>query len=158
MTSPATAQTGELIEHILSRYHEVHRRQLATLRQLADKVEAVHAGHPQVPRGLGALLQDLQAELLQHMQKEEVILFPMLARGGSPFVGQPIAVMRAEHDEHATRIARLLTLTHDATPPADACGTWQQLYAEIRSFVADLQQHIALENEVLFPRFAAPAH
>lgn len=142
-----------LIDHILTRYHQVHRQQLPVLLRLAGKVEAVHATHRQLPRGLTALLHGLRLDLEAHMEKEESILFPMLARGGHPFVGQPISVMRAEHDEHAERIAQLLALTHNTTPPPDACATWQQLYAEIRTFVDDLQQHIALENDRLFPQF-----
>lgn len=148
--------TSALIDHILARYHQVHRQQLPELIRLAAKVEAVHAEHAERPRGLTTLLQGMHAELLAHMDKEETILFPMLARGGNPFVIHPIGVMRAEHDEHAVRLAQLLALTHNATPPADACTTWRQLSAEVRRFADDLQQHIQLENELLFPPFEAP--
>ncbi len=87
------------------------------------------------------------------MAKEETILFPMLRRGGNPFVVHPIGVMRSEHEEHAARLAELMVLTHDATPPEDACTTWQHLCADIKQFADDLQQHMRLENEVLFPLF-----
>ena len=46
-------------------------------------MESVHADHPDVPRGLTVLLQQMHSELLDHMAKEEGVLFPMLARGGS---------------------------------------------------------------------------
>ncbi len=144
-----------LISHILMRYHEVHRRQLPELIRMAAKVEAVHAGHEVAPTGLAALLTSMHSELLQHMEKEESILFPMLERGGNPFVVHPIGVMRTEHEEHAERLQHLLALTRNATPPEDACTTWQQLCAGVREFVDDLQQHIRLENEVMFPQFEA---
>jgi regulator of cell morphogenesis and NO signaling len=95
----------------------------------------------------------MHAELLQHMEKEEAILFPMLGRGGNPFVVHPIGVMRTEHDEHAERLAVLMVLTRDATPPEDACTTWRQLCAGVRRFADDLQQHIHLENDELFAQF-----
>ena len=142
-----------LISHIFMRYHEVHRRQLPELIRMAAKVEAVHAGHEVAPTGLAALLTSMHSELLQHMEKEESILFPMLERGGNPFVVHPIGVMRTEHEEHAERLQHLLALTRNATPPADACTTWQQLFAGVREFVDDLQQHIRLENDVLFSQF-----
>ena len=151
------AEPAALIDHILARYHQVHRQQLPTLLGLAAKVEAVHADHAEAPRGLTTLLQSMQAELLEHMDKEECILFPMLVQGGNPFVVHPIGVMRAEHDDHAVQLARLLALTHDATPPAGACATWRQLYAGVRTFADDLQHHIHLENDLLFPQFTAPA-
>ncbi len=142
-----------LIDHILMHYHDAHRRQLPELIRMAAKVEAVHAGHVAAPTGLAALLTTMHSELLQHMEKEESILFPMLERGGNPFVVHPIGVMRTEHEEHAERLQHLLALTRNATPLADACTTWQQLCAGVREFVDDLQQHIRLENEVLFPQF-----
>lgn len=123
------------------------------LIRLATKVQAVHADHAAAPRGLVALLESMHAELLQHMEKEETILFPMLARGGSAFVVHPIGVMRMEHDAHAERLAQLMALTNDATLPEDACPAWRQLCAAARQFADDLQQHIELENDLLFPQF-----
>jgi iron-sulfur cluster repair di-iron protein len=150
---PVPSEPPALIEYILRRFHEVHRRQLPELIRLASKVEAVHADHPDVPRGLAALLQDMHSELLDHMSKEETVLFPMLARGGSAFVTHPICVMMSEHEDHARRLAHLMALTRQATPPGNACSTWVQLCTATREFVADLQQHIRLENGVLFPQF-----
>jgi regulator of cell morphogenesis and NO signaling len=41
-----------LIDHILERYHAVHREQLPELIRMARRVEAVHRDHPLVPTGL----------------------------------------------------------------------------------------------------------
>ncbi|MFW6024138.1 MAG: hemerythrin domain-containing protein [Dichotomicrobium sp.] len=32
-------------------------------------------------------------------------------------------------------------------------GSWSALYAALASFLDDLEQHMKLENEVLFPQF-----
>lgn len=154
---PAETAPGALIEHILARYHEVHRAQLPELVRMARRVEAVHREHPQVPAGLADLLEGMHEELLSHMQKEETILFPMLKAGGNPFVGQPITVMRAEHVEHGATLEKLAALTNEAQPPADACNTWRALYAGIAQLNDDLINHIHLENNVLFPQFEARA-
>jgi regulator of cell morphogenesis and NO signaling len=122
---------------------------------MARRVEAVHRDHPQVPAGLGDLLEDMQEELLSHMQKEENILFPLLKTGGHPFVGQPINVMRAEHLDHGESLEKLAALTNDAQPPEGACNTWRALYAGIAQLNDDLINHIHLENNVLFPQFEA---
>ncbi|WP_205763644.1 iron-sulfur cluster repair protein YtfE [Acidovorax sp. SRB_24] len=152
---PAVTEPGALIDHIIARYHEVHRAQLPELIRMAHRVEAVHRGNPQVPAGLGALLETIQEELLSHMHKEEAILFPMLKSGGNPFVGQPIGMMRAEHVDHGAALDQLNALTDDATPPAGACNTWRALYAGIAQLGNDLIDHIHLENNVLFPQFEA---
>ena len=46
---PVPQQTSDLIDHILTRYHETHRRGLPELVKLSRKAEAVHSDHPQVP-------------------------------------------------------------------------------------------------------------
>ncbi len=151
--APEADSPGVLIDHILKRYHEVHRQQLPELIRMARRVEAVHRENPDCPAGLSTLLEEMEAELLDHMNKEETILFPMLKQGGSPFAGGPIAVMRMEHTSHGEQIARLLAMTHDATPPAGACTTWRALYAGLEQMVNDLMEHIHMENNRLFVQF-----
>ena len=146
---------ASLIDHIISRYHEVHRVQLPELVRMARRVEAVHRENPDVPTGLAALLEEMEQKLLGHMQKEEAILFPLLKAGGSPYAGQPIGVMRAEHTSHGQALDRIHALTHDMQPPEGACNTWRALYAGISGFTDDLINHIHLENNVLFPAFEA---
>ena len=152
---PVPASTPDLITLILTRYHAVHRRELAELVRLARRVEAVHADKPDCPRGLAELLDAMGEELEHHMQKEEQVLFPMMTRGGAPMIGQPIAVMRHEHENHGLHLHALAALTRDATPPEGACNTWRALYAGVRKLTDDLIEHIHLENNVLFPRFGA---
>lgn len=145
-----------LIEHILARYHEVHRRELPELIRLAERVEKRHADHPMVPAGLALALRETAGELELHMQKEEQILFPMMRAGGAPMITHPIAQMRHEHDEHGERLRLIEQLTRDIQLPDDACPTWRALYAGLRKLVDDLMTHIHLENNVLFPQFAQP--
>jgi regulator of cell morphogenesis and NO signaling len=151
--APVTQAPAPLIDHILVRYHEVHRQQLPELARMARRVEAVHRDHPDVPAGLAAHLEAMEAELLDHMEKEETILFPMLKAGGNPFVVNPIHIMRMEHTSHGEQLERLAALSHDATPPPGACNTWRALYAGIAQLTDDLINHIHLENNVLFPQF-----
>jgi regulator of cell morphogenesis and NO signaling len=151
-----------LIEHIISRYHQVHRQQLPELVRMARRVEAVHRDHPLVPAGLADLLDAVQEDLLAHMQKEEAILFPMLQAGGNPNARQPINMMRTEHIHHGAMLDRLTELTHSAAPPEGACNTWRALYAGIAQLHDDLINHIHTENNILFVQFeqapVAPRH
>lgn len=142
----------QLIEHIVTRFHEVHRQQLPELIRLAQRVEQVHAGRPDCPRGLAAHLEQLQAELENHMQKEERMLFPMIAGGLQFMATGPIIVMRREHDDHGEALAVIDGLTGGITPPAGACNTWRALYLGLETFKTDLIDHIHLENNILFDR------
>lgn len=149
----APQETGALIDHILSRYHETHRAQLASLLPLAERVERVHADDPDAPGGLARALATLAQEMESHMAKEEVILFPAMRAGGGAGIEHPIAVMRADHDDHAETIALIRSMTDDLTAPSHACGSWRSLYDGTTALLDDLSAHIALENDVLFPRF-----
>ena len=155
--APADADlpTEALVARILDRYHAVHRRELPELIRLARRVEAVHRGVEGAPVGLADALEEAQGGLLDHMVKEERILFPMLLAGQGAMAACPIAMMRHEHDDHGRHLARILALSNDATPPEGACTTWRALCAGIRKFADDLQEHVHLENNVLFPRFGA---
>jgi regulator of cell morphogenesis and NO signaling len=143
----------DLIQLILERYHQVHRRELPELRELARRVESVHADHPAAPKGLSEVLARLQGELESHMQKEEQILFPLMLAGGSPMIVHPINVMRHEHDEAGEDLKAVTELTGDLSLPAEACTSWRALYAGLAKFAEDLTEHIHIENNILFPKF-----
>ena len=145
--------THDIIGLIETRYHAVHRREFPELIKLARRVEAVHKAHPAVPHGLADLVQRMSDELGDHMNKEEQVLFPLMRAGGHPAIGQPIAVLLAEHDDHGAHLRELERLTADFTVPDDACSTWRALYVGARKLTDDLMEHIHIENNVLFPRF-----
>jgi regulator of cell morphogenesis and NO signaling len=150
---PVPPETSALIDHILITYHEMHRADLASLLPLAERVEAVLADDPDAPRGLARALASLSREMEDHMFKEEQILFPAMRAGGGAGIAQPIAVMRADHRDHAEAIRVIRHITHDLSPPEHACGSWRSLYSGTATLLDELEAHIALENDVLFPRF-----
>lgn len=144
---------AELTRYIETRYHGRHREQLPVLAEMAAKVEHVHSGDDDVPAGLAVVLRRMIGEMEVHMKKEELILFPALRKGGGPGIENPIAVMRADHDDHATEVAEIRRMTAGLTLPQEACGTWTALYAGLDEFICDFEEHIRLENEILFPQF-----
>lgn len=148
---------GEMTTYIEARYHARHREQLPDLAALAAKVEQVHADALAVPAGLSALLAHLIGALEVHMKKEELILFPAIRRGGMPGIENPIAVMRADHDDHGAEMERIRALTTDLTLPEGACRKWTALYQGLAEFIGDFEAHVALENDVLFPQFEPAA-
>lgn len=142
----------ELIDHILSAFHEKHRRDFQVILPLADKVCRVHAAHPELPKGFVDLLSVIGDELESHLQKEEYILFPwILNRPEEPPRG-PVHVMMLEHHSHSERIEELRRLTQGFRPPEQACGSWRELYRLLEEFTDDLMDHIHLENNILFPK------
>jgi regulator of cell morphogenesis and NO signaling len=148
-----TKPLPELIDFILARYHEPLRADLPALLEAARRVERVHAKKASCPRGLATQLEQLEAEVRQHIAKEEQVLFPAIragSRGGQ--VHLPVRVMMQEHDDHGAHLARLRELATDFNPPPEACATWRALYAGLEKLESELMEHVHLENNVLFPR------
>lgn len=141
-----------LIDYILDRFHAGHRAELARLREMAERVEKVHAEKASRPRGLADHLAHVTLELESHMQKEENVLFPLIVSGRGAMAAAPIRVMEQEHQDHGRNLARLRELAHDFVPPMDACGTWRALYLGLAELEREVMEHIHLENHVLFPR------
>ena len=144
---------AELTRYIETRYHQRHRAQLPQLAKLAERIETVHSGDDNVPAGLADIVRRMIGEMEVHMKKEELILFPAIRKGGMPGLENPIAVMRADHDNHDRDIAAIRRLTKGPTLPENACGSWSALYAGLEEFLSDLAEHMRLENDVLFPQF-----
>lgn len=57
----------------------------------------------------------------------------------------------AEHDSAVEMLRELRYLTADFTPP-DANPSLERFYCALDAFESDMQEHIHLEDNVLFPR------
>lgn len=146
---------AELVHHIVDLYHQRLRVELPELVSLAAKVEARHAEKASCPRGLRAHLEETYQSVIEHLAKEEQILFPMILAGRGRMAAGPIHVMEAEHDDHAKNLRETRRLTADLVAPEEACPTWRALYLRLAAFEAELMDHIHLENNVLFRRVLA---
>jgi regulator of cell morphogenesis and NO signaling len=151
--SHAATETKTLIAHIVDRYHEGHRRDLDRLIPLAAEVEARHAGHPEAPLRVGALLSAMQETMEEHMFKEEERAFPMMLQGGGILLGQMLDDLEADHDDHGAHLRALEWVMRGHRAPDDASDAWRELCTGTAAFFDDLVAHMHLEDEILFPRF-----
>ena len=142
-----------LCDHLVERYHDVDWHDLPEFVRLARRVESVHRDHPLAPRGLADALEAISENLLDHMTKEEKILFPAIRGEFAGSLFGPIAVMRHEHGHYGDEMRAIEALAHGFEPPEDACNSWRALYSGLGTFAAEFAEHIHLENNVLFPRF-----
>lgn len=150
------APLPELVDHVIARFHRPLDAELPRLQALAEKVHRVHRDKD--PARFDAILETLSTlhmDLMEHMGKEERILFPLVAGGGGAGAEMPIRVMGMEHQEATALVERLRELTSNYTVPAQACRSWRGLWEGLAELDADLERHIRLEDEVLFPRALA---
>lgn len=148
---------GALISHIVTAYHQPLREELPRLQTMAAKVARVHGSKARHLARLDAIVAELSADLLTHMQKEEMILFPAigtLAQGaaGRPLpIAMPIAVIEG-HDHAGRLLEELRAITGGYQVPDWGCATLRALYNGLADLEAAMHVHVHLENNVLFPR------
>jgi regulator of cell morphogenesis and NO signaling len=162
---PADGEAGwadlgpaELADHIEAVHHRWLQAELPELQRLAAKVESVNGvRHPELAQ-VRALVDELTADLVPHMAKEDRVLFPAiraLASGRSGFafgsVANPIAVMTAEHESVGGILAKLDAATGGYTDPEDGCESFRLLYKRLNAVETDTHLHVFKENSVLFP-------
>jgi regulator of cell morphogenesis and NO signaling len=156
------ATLTELIAHIQGRYHAPLRAELPRLAEMLAKVVRRHGDRlPETLLPLQSTFQRLQGELLDHMAKEDTVLFPAImaaeaAHDTEPWgwIGRPMDVMETEHESAGAALATLRALTRGYAPPEDACPTFRGLYYGLAELERDMHLHVHLENNVLFPRAA----
>ena len=149
------APLDELIAFIVNTYHHRLRATFPDLIRMAARVEERHADKPSCPRGLTRHLELMHEAMLDHLAKEEQVLFPLIISGRGQSAVGPAHVMEREHDEHARHLGVLRRLTNNFQPPEGACTTWRALYLALQQFEEELMVHIHLENNVLFRRALA---
>jgi regulator of cell morphogenesis and NO signaling len=103
--------------------------------------------------------------MLAHIRKEEEVLFPFIVQMEEDSilayppahtcfrsVSHPVFMMVQEHESANSIMKEIRGCTGDFTLPEWACPTYRALFDGLRAFETDLQEHIHLENDVLFPR------
>jgi len=155
---------GPLVAHIQRTYHVPLREELPRIAMMLDKVVSRHGDRlPDVLLPLQRTFTHLQQELLMHMAKEDVGLFPALvafehgADLAPEWLDGPVEMLETEHASAGAALAEMRRLTAGFTPPDDACPTFRGLYFGLEQLEQDMHVHVHLENNVLFPRATALA-
>ncbi|MBA4053708.1 MAG: iron-sulfur cluster repair di-iron protein [Marivirga sp.] len=159
-----TWNTSLLIDYIVQHHHQYVKDTVPQIMELLNKVCYVHRDDSLFLLEVRKLFNTLSGELLDHLEKEEKILFPTVRRMSgqrehnsstvhSTYINDSaIAAMESEHEMAGQLIKAIRVLTNNYTPPNDACPTLRFMYIMIDQFDKDLMQHVHIENNILFPR------
>ncbi len=150
-----------LVDHILETHHTYLREEFPRLDMMTAKVARVHGGKGGNLIQIREVYVALETELLNHMMKEEEILFPVIkeldssANTPSFHCGElsgPINQMELEHDGAGDALKKLNELSKGYSPPLWACNTYRAMLDGLMRLERDLHIHIHKENNILFPR------
>jgi regulator of cell morphogenesis and NO signaling len=155
----------QIIQRVVRVHHRKVRQDLPALAQLAATLGEKHAGRKVEFATLGQMIGRLHMDLLEHIGREEQVLFPLIARmeddrrmnypeAQATFrsLKAPMAKMKQNHDAARQIIVELRDRTNDFEPDRDACARHRALFSGLRGFAEDLHDHIHLEDDILVPR------
>jgi regulator of cell morphogenesis and NO signaling len=153
------SDSSTIIDHVITNYHRASEEELAMLSPYVTKVSRVHGDHHPELLKVYELFYEFKKELLEHMAKEEEVVFPIirkLADGTVENREEAIAMiveLEKEHDNAGEILREIRSVTSDFTLPLDACGTYRLVYKRLEELEGLTFMHVHFENNILFPRY-----
>lgn len=155
-----------LATYVQKIHHKYVEEAIPVLKEYLAKIAKVHGKHHPELLEIKALFDGCAGELAMHMKKEELMLFPYIQKLAklqestatpwqAPVFGSIknlIGEMEDEHTAEGDRFRTIVQLSNNYTPPADACNTYLVAFQKLREFETDLNLHIHLENNIMFPK------
>ncbi len=149
--------SGFLIDYIVNNHHKYVQEKLPFLLFLSDKVARVHGAERPELVAMNTLVQELNSELLAHLEKEEEHTFPLIKKLEAEEVSPEteeflIAELEDEHEAAGSILEQLSELSNEYQFPQGACSSYQIYFKTLQEFQDDLHKHVHLENNVLFAK------
>ena len=157
-----------LVDHIVHVHHRYIRDNAMALMDFAHKV-AGHFGKGQPGlQNLESRIHIALESLITYMDREERVLFPAIrqlaAQGNSPeaidkapfqFIRQALAQMQLDHCSIREDLLSFRRHARNYDLPEGACNSYSSLFNKLKEFEGDLNRHMHLENDILFPKAIA---
>lgn len=156
-----------LVNFITGEHHQLEHRSLVYLTARIGRAVKSHGETYPVVRRVEHLFRRLSESLRLHITHEEKDLFrhievleSQIRQGGeAPRHGRTltdrILIEFLEHDMVAEKLRTMREITHDWQLPTRAPKTLRTLWGDLKRFDRNLQRHMHLENNILYPRTIA---
>lgn len=162
---PSALSCAHLIHHIVRVHHQRIRQDLPSLARLTRTVIDERGDKAPELKKVEELIEQLHTEMLEHIRKEEQVLFPFIvqmeessvtayppAHACFRTVSHPVFMMVQEHESANSIMKEIRRCTGDFAIPESACPAHIALLDGLLEFENNLREHIHLENDILFPR------
>ena len=153
-----------LIEFLSEIHHNYKEENILILKQYSKKVADLYSKQYPELLEVNNLIQGVSEEILERMKNEETILFPYLnellklenASSTSKYnSSKKLKIIDSFEDEHykiRKTFQKIATLTNYYILPENICNSFKLLYIKLKNFDDRLQEHIHIENNILFPK------
>ena len=147
-----------LCDYIMNTHHQYVLKTLPDLLLYTQKIANVHGSHHPELMEVALLFAKINEELLQHLKKEEEVLFPAIKHAlahndsaSKELIVSEINRMVGEHEFAGGAMDRINQITDHYKLPEDSCGTYRVAFKLLEQFEDDLHIHVHLENNILYP-------
>ena len=154
---------NQLTNYIENKYHRLIRERVPVIAEFLKRTVKVHGVFEPNLKKIKALFDQSTPELLDHLQREELIIFPFIRKIvgngqskdlllGPSFlrVKDTIFKFMKEHDQEGDYLKEIRSLTNNFAPPVYACSTYKVVFALLREFETNMKQYANLERNILF--------
>lgn len=153
-----------LATYIEKKHHDMIRERVPLIRKFLKRVVKVHGKHEPRLKEIKTLFETSTEDLHRHLEQEELIIFPFIRKissdpKGETLIASPsfkqirksIYQLMEEHEQEGIYLSQIRQLSDDYTPPPYACNTYKVAFALLQEFDVNLQKHMHLERNILFP-------
>ena len=151
----ADLPTDELANFVLKECHRPLGARLLNLETLIEMIEDSHGEEREAGEMMSRVrggFEELRAAVLEHLLKEEDILFPWIVSGNGSSAVEMIGDLKEQHKIIAVKAKTVLAQAAWLIGRQETCSGERALHAAMGEFVRELAVHINVENHVLYPR------
>jgi regulator of cell morphogenesis and NO signaling len=156
------ASSKAIIGQIITKHHDYLRSEMPLLSEFTSKILRVHGPHhAESLEPLYRYFHEVKQELEQHMAKEEEELFPLILQHEENPTDElfhqiegKLEELEREHEHAGDLLKKMREVTDNYTLPEGACRTYSLTFHKLEEFESDMFEHIHLENNILFLRYA----
>ncbi|ASS50423.1 MAG: hypothetical protein A3D31_12715 [Candidatus Fluviicola riflensis] len=159
--------TERLVDYINGRYHSNERCLLNGMQEDMNRLLSDPTCRQRARlENFAPLFARLRDHLLEHSDKEDEALFPLMRRLSGKYrnkapktvhdesatLGPAIDSLRREHEAIISLLEEVKTAARHFSVPADASPEYGILMHNLLLFEQDMHMHLHIENNILFPR------
>ncbi|QXP67910.1 DUF542 domain-containing protein [Polaribacter sp. AHE13PA] len=153
-----------LIDFLVNIQHEYKEENILLLKEYGEKVATIYGEEYKELIEINLLILRVADNILEHMKNEERIIFPYIKKlidantkkivtntSNSP-LNIPIDIIEDDHEKVSKTFKKIAELTNNYKIPENACISFKVLYLKLQQFEELLNNHIHIENNILFPK------
>jgi len=148
-----------IMQYIKKTHYKYIHKTFPEILEKTAKIADLHGKDNPELIELKDIIKRLSTELIEHINAEESVLLPTIDKviqtKTQETFNEAKALLESFNDEHsivAEALSRINVITNKYTAPANASKTYRMTYVILQHFEKQLQVHLHLENNILFPK------